>query len=91
MGSSHSTPQLFAAALGLQPPWEVVEALLDRTVDQLRLTLDFARGARFACPACGTEDCPVHDTEARRWRQTSFSMRAISRPVSLVYSARAVG
>lgn len=68
MGISYSTPQLFAVALGLQSPWEVVETWLDRTANHLRLTLDFARGARFACPACSTEDCPVHDTKARRWR-----------------------
>ncbi len=41
---------------------------MDRTAGQLQLTGDFVRGARFACSACGAEDCSVHDTEPRQWR-----------------------
>ena len=29
-------------------------------------------GARFACPACGAEHQPVHDTLQRQWRHLNF-------------------
>lgn len=32
------------------------------------LFLDFERGARFACPECGADDRPVHDSEDKEGR-----------------------
>ena len=60
---------LFTAALGLQAPWKVVESSFDADGRQLELLIDFERGARFPCPECDTPDCPVHDTESKRWRR----------------------
>src|SRR3954464_15556868 len=31
-----------------------------------------AKGARFACPACGAAGCPAYDTEQLTWRHLSF-------------------
>lgn len=44
--------QLFTAALGLQPPWEVVEIRFDPKAGRIDVQVDFGKGARFACPAC---------------------------------------
>lgn len=64
--------ELFQAALGLQAPWKVVESVFDADERRLELRIDFERGARFACPECDTADCPVHDTEEKRWRHLDF-------------------
>lgn len=65
---------LCALALGLSAPWQVVNREFDRAAGQLDLWLDFARGARLACPAtgCAERDCPVHDTTAKTWRHLDF-------------------
>ena len=64
--------RLFQAALGLTEPWRVVSVEFDPVGKRLDLRIDFARGARFACPQCGREDCPVHDTEEKTWRHLDF-------------------
>ena len=63
---------LFQAALGLTEPWEVVSVEFDPARKRLDLRIDFARGARFLCPECGTAGCPVHDTEEKTWRHLDF-------------------
>ncbi len=64
--------QLFEKALGLVPPWKVTRSEFDPVAKRLDLFLDFERGARFRCPDCGAEGCPVHDTEDREWRHLDF-------------------
>ena len=64
--------RLFQAALGLSEPWQVVSVEFDAAAKRLDLRIDFAKGARFACPQCGREDCPVHDTEEKTWRHLDF-------------------
>lgn len=64
--------QLFTAALGLQPPWEVQAVRFDASAGEIELEVGFATGARFACPACVAAAQPVHDTRERRWRHLSF-------------------
>ncbi len=63
---------LLQAALGLTQPWSVVQSTFDAAARQLDIHLDFARGSRFACPNCGTADCPVHDAEVSTWRHLNF-------------------
>ena len=63
---------LFQRALGLQEPWEVKEVKFDVGGRRLDLRIDFRKGARFACPACGAPGCKVHDTEAHTWRHLNF-------------------
>lgn len=58
---------LFAAALELHSPWRVVGVGFDEKKGQLRLQIDFERGARFACPTGGVI-CAVHDTVPRQQR-----------------------
>lgn len=68
-----SQPQaLFAVALGLTPPWRVVRVELDAPDHRLDIWLDFERGTRFPCPACGAADAPVYDTEDHEWRHLNF-------------------
>ncbi len=64
--------QLFEKALGLVPPWKVTRSEFDPEAARLDLFLDFERGARFRCPDCGAEGCPVHDTEDKDWRHLNF-------------------
>jgi len=68
----HDVAQLFQKALGLTAPWKVDRSEFDPERKQLDLFLDFERGARFACPNCGTTDCPVYDSEDKRWRHLDF-------------------
>ncbi|MBV9727885.1 MAG: ISL3 family transposase [Pseudonocardiales bacterium] len=65
---------LLTAALGLSRPWRVVRTEFDPEVTQLDLSLEFERGARFACPAkdCAYGDCLVHDTVDKTWRHRDF-------------------
>jgi transposase len=64
--------RLFQAALGLTEPWQVASVEFDPAQKRLDLRIDFAKGARFACPECGRADCPVHDTEEKTWRHLDF-------------------
>ncbi len=62
---------LFTKALGLGPGLKVVTSEIDVVGRELRLRLDFERGARFPCAKCG-QFCPVHDTVERKWRHLEF-------------------
>jgi transposase len=64
--------ELFQRALGLEPPWEVVEDEFDAGHKRLDLRVDFARGSRFPCLECGRDGCRVHDTETQMWRHLNF-------------------
>ena len=46
---------LFQRALGLVPPWEVVEEKFDAGQKRLDLRIDFPKGTKFPCPECGRE------------------------------------
>ena len=72
MNPSVSSTSLFTLALGLQAPWEVVDAAFDPAGGHLDLQLGFASGARFACPCCGAQHQGVHDTLERTWRHLNF-------------------
>lgn len=65
---------MFAAALGLAAPWQVVSVQFDQQGGRLDLGLDFPRGARFACPEpdCVQMQCTVHDTVEKTWRHLDF-------------------
>ncbi len=43
--------ELFQAALGLTPPWQVTGTDFDPGAGQLDLEIDFPRGARFSAPS----------------------------------------
>ena len=64
--------ELILIALMLTPPWKVSECQFDINQKRLDIHLDFARGSRFSCPACGQADCAVHDTEPKSWRHLNF-------------------
>lgn len=65
---------MFAAALGLAAPWQVVSVEFDQQGGRLDLGLDFPRGARFSCPepGCAQAGCAVHDTVEKTWRHLDF-------------------
>ena len=67
-----NSTSLFTVALGLQAPWSVADVAFDRTAGRIDFQVAFARGARFACPQCGAEHQPVHDTQERQWRHLNF-------------------
>ena len=62
---------LFAVALGISPPWEVVGVEFSQEDKRLDIRIDFPRGAQFACPTCGAE-VPVYDTTEKSWRHLNF-------------------
>ena len=63
---------LLQVALGLAAPWSVAASRFDEAAHRLDIDIDFARGARFACPSCGAVDCPAYDTETMTWRHLGF-------------------
>ncbi len=63
---------LLQLALGLLPPWMVAGSTFDAAAKRLDIYLDFPRGSRFACPDCGSADCPAYDTEEMTWRHLNF-------------------
>ena len=67
--------ELFQAALGLTPAWQVIRTDFDPAAGQLDLEIGFERGARFGCPKCA-EPCPVYDAEAKTWRHFNSSSTA---------------
>lgn len=63
----------FSVALGLQPPWQVLEIAFVRNEtgrEELHLTLGFPPGSRF--PDASGKPWPVHDTVERCWQHLSF-------------------
>ncbi len=62
---------LFAAALGLQPPYQVSKVDFDREARELHIHLDYPRGSQFACPECN-EISNVYDSNLREWRHLNF-------------------
>ena len=63
---------LLQQALGLTPPWTVSRSDFDPEARRLDIQIDFTPGSRFACPTCGADGCPVHDTERTSWRHLNF-------------------
>ena len=62
---------LFAAALGLQPPYQVSKVDFDREARELHIHLDYPKGSQFACPECN-ETSNVYDSSLREWRHLNF-------------------
>src|SRR5579862_2595342 len=63
---------LFTMALGLTPPWQVVQVNFDKEAHELHLYVDFPQGNRFACPECEAS-CSVYDSDPDRlWRHLNF-------------------
>jgi len=63
---------LLQLALGLQAPWQVSKVEFEVSKSQLTIMIDFPKGSRFACPACGQADCKAYDTEQKSWRHLNF-------------------
>ena len=63
---------LFTAALGLIPPWQVLDIQFDLEKGRIDFKVGFSSGAKFSCPECGEAEQGVHDTRARTWRHLNF-------------------
>jgi len=64
---------LFTLARGLSKPWQVVDLKFSKEEGWLDLWLDFVKGAKFPCTACGrTQEGELHDTQDRTWRHLNF-------------------
>ena len=66
------TNPLFTAALGLVSPWLVTRTDFQVTLRELRVYVDFKKGATFRCPSCQGGGCKVHDTVEKAWRHLDF-------------------
>lgn len=62
---------VFAAALGLTPPWEVTETTLSLEEKRFDIRVGFSRGGKFACPGCG-KPTTAYDTSEQTWRHLNF-------------------
>ncbi len=69
---------LFAAGLGLMPPWKVVDSGLKQEGEgakHLYVDIDLESGARMPCPRCG-QACALYDHEIKTWRHLNFWQHA---------------
>jgi transposase len=58
---------LYAAVLGIQSPWKVVEVDLRAEQEEVYVTVGTASGTRFRCPRCD-KVAPGYDSRRRTWR-----------------------
>ena len=58
--------ELYSGILGLEPPWRVVNVVLDTAGHEVRVEIANEQ-KRLPCPVCALE-CARHDTRRRRWR-----------------------
>lgn len=60
--------ELYSALLGLQSPWFIEK--VDLSVQDQVITVHVAvpERSRFACPSCSRPECPVYDSQPRKWR-----------------------
>jgi transposase len=63
---------VFASALGLTPPWEVVNIKFSVEERRLDIWVDFPPGSTFVCPTCGRADAKAYDSEEKTWRHLNF-------------------
>ena len=63
---------LFAAALGLTPPWKVLDIRFSEPQNRLDIWVGFSEGNTFDCPACGQDGMSVYDTKEKTWRHLNF-------------------
>jgi len=59
--------ELYAAILGIRPPWEVSSVELTAQDEELRVMIEMQPGNPLSCPQCGNA-CPGYDTRRRSWR-----------------------
>jgi transposase len=63
--------ELFAKALHIEKPWEIVKVEFHGQGKRLDVHIDFPKGSVFACPVCGKE-AKAYDTTGKRWRHMNF-------------------
>jgi len=59
--------ELYAAILGIRPPWEVSSVELTAQDEEVRVMIEMQPGNPLSCPQCGNA-CPGYDTRRRSWR-----------------------
>lgn len=67
-----NSESLFTVALGLMPPWQVLDIQFDPEKGRIDFNVGFASGAKFPCPHCQEPKQGVHDTRQRTWRHLNF-------------------
>lgn len=67
-----NSESLFTVALGLMPPWQVLDIQFDPDKGRIDFKVGFSFGAKFSCPECEEAQQGVHDTRARTWRHLNF-------------------
>ena len=67
-----NTESLFTAALGLTPPWQVLDIQFDPEKGRIDFKVGFPSGSKFNCPECHEGQQCVHDTRPRTWRHLNF-------------------
>lgn len=63
--------ELFTAALGLQPPWQVEQVRFEPTANEIHFDVG-CQAKRLPCPRCQAPDQPIHDRLARDWQHLHF-------------------
>lgn len=63
--------ELFAKALHIEKPWEIVKVTFHESEKRLDIHVDFPRGSIFVCPQCGCE-VKAYDTTEKQWRHMNF-------------------
>ena len=64
-----NSESLFTVALGLMPPWQVLDIQFDPEKGRIDFKVGFTTGAKFSCPSCAEAGQGVHDTQGNRGRR----------------------
>lgn len=67
-----NSESLFTVALGLLPPWHVIDIDFNPETGRIEFQVGFTTGAKFSCPVCAEPEQDVHDTRGRTWRHLNF-------------------
>ena len=59
--------RLYAAVLGLTPPWKIERVDTDLKAGEVHIHLALPKGERWVCPDCHAP-APIHDHQERVWR-----------------------
>jgi transposase len=60
--------ELYAILLGIKMPWTVKEVKVDKTAEQIDVTVSEVAGSEFKCAGCGKSAAVYDHTEEQIWR-----------------------
>jgi transposase len=58
----------YSKIIGIEEPLYIYKIETVEKADEVHIYVDFRKGAKFTCPACGADNCSVNQTEDKVWQ-----------------------